>query len=262
MPTAEEVAESRAVFSGRSPRGALGFADSAGSTNVSINGMVRNGLLSQGRAKKLRITVSEMKSEMAMAVLEGESAEDWFVRTTSEMKLGYDVVDGMSEKFPPGMELIGVGEWLRVKGGMTLDSGCSVFVMLSRWLRHLVLEPSDGSKRGQKFIAASNHSVKNEGQRTVRFRTADGSRRQMVFQVAAVNKILASIAGICDNGNSVLFRSDSGKITNPKDGRETKFRRHGNVYVMDMRVRNPRAKPDIVKPKDFARHGRGKQFHR
>ena len=62
----------------------------------------------------------------------------------------------------------------------------------------------------------------------------------MVFQVAAVNKILASIAGICDNGNSVLFRSDGGTITNLKDGREIKFRRQGNVYVMDMWVRNPR----------------------
>ena len=73
-----------------------------------------------------------------------------------------------------------------------------------------------------------------------------------------MNKILASIAGICDNGNSVLFRSDGGTITNLKDGRETKFRRQGNVYVMDMWVRNPKAKPDIGKPKDVARHGRGK----
>ena len=79
----------------------------------------------------------------------------------------------------------------------------------------------------------------------------------MVFQVAAMNEILASIAGICDNGNSVLSRSDGGAITNLKDGRATKFRRQGNVYVMDMWVRNPKAKPDIVKPKDFARRGRG-----
>ena len=45
----------------------------------------------------------------------------------------------------------------------------------------------------------------------------------MVFQVAAVNKILASTGGICDNGSSVLFRSDGGTITNLKEGRETKF---------------------------------------
>ena len=97
---------------------------------------------------------------------------------------------------------------------MTFDSKCSVVVMPSQWLRHLVLEPSEGSKRGQNFIAACTHSVKNEGQRTVRFRTTDGSRQQMVFQVAAMNKMLASIAGICDNEISVLFRSDGGTITN------------------------------------------------
>ena len=79
-----------------------------------------------------------------------------------------------------------------------------------------------------------------------------------MFQVAAVNKVMASIGGICDNGSSVLFRTDGGTITNLKDGREIQFRRQGNVYVMDMWVRNPRVKPDIGKPKDFARHGRGK----
>ena len=105
-----------------------------------------------------------------------------------------------------------------------------------------------GIQRGQKFIAESNHSANNEGQRTVRFRTTDGSRR---------NKILASIAGICDNGNSEMFRSDGGMITNLKDGREIQFRRQGNVYVMDMWVRNPKVKPD-VRPKDFARRSRGK----
>ena len=187
----------------------------------------------------------------------GESEESWIVRTVGRMK--HETVDPLSlDKLPPGMELIGEGEWVRVKGGMTLDSGCSVFAMPSRWLRHLDLEPSEGSRRGQKFIAASNHEVKNEGQRTVRFRTLDGSRRQMVFQVAAVNKILASIAGICDNGNEVTFRADGGTITHTQTKRETHFRRQGNVYVMDMWVRNPKFNGEPGKSMDFTRHGQGK----
>ena len=84
----------------------------------------------------------------------------------------------------------------------------------------------------------------------------------MVFQVAAVNKISASVAGICDNGSSGLAGSDGGTITIVKDGRETHFRGQGNAYVMDMWIRNPKAKPDVGKPKDFARHGRGKSLHR
>ena len=73
-----------------------------------------------------------------------------------------------------------------------------------------------------------------------------------------MNRIPASIAEICGNGSSVPFRSDGGTITNIKDGRETHFRRQGNVYVMDMWVRNPKVKPDVGKPKDFTKHGRGK----
>ena len=82
----------------------------------------------------------------------------------------------------------------------------------------------------------------------------------MVFQVLAANKILASIACICDNGNPVLLMSDGGTITNIKDGRGIHFRRQGNVYIMDMWIRNPnpKARLDFGKPKDFARHGRGK----
>ena len=155
------------------------------------------------------------------AVNNGEDVHEWFDWETSPMRVSAETIDAIGNKLPSGMELIDDGEWVRVKGGMTLDSGCSVFVMPSQWLKHLVLEPSEGSQRSKKFIAASNHSVKNGGQRTMRFRTTDGSRRQMVFQVAVVNKIRASIAGICDNGTSVLFGSDGGMITNLKYGRET-----------------------------------------
>ena len=199
--------------------------------------------------------VRALEVERGSVISRGESEESWIIRTMGRMK--HVDVDGVSDKLPPGMELIGDGEWVRVKGGMTLDSGCSVFVMPSRWLRHLTLEPSEGSRRGQNFVAANNQPMKNEGQRTVRFRTFDGSRRQMVFQVAAVNKILASIAGICDNGNVVTFRDDGGTITHIQTKRETHFRRQGNVYVMDMWVRNPKFKGTPEKSMDFTRHGQG-----
>ena len=89
------------------------------------------------------------------------------------MKVSAETIEAIGDKLPSGMELIGDGEWVRVKGGMTLDSGCSVFVMPSQWLKHLILAPFEGSQRGQKSIAASKHSVNSEGQRTVRFRTTD-----------------------------------------------------------------------------------------
>ena len=107
-----------------------------------------------------------------------------------------------------------------------------------------LLTESEGSKRGQCYQAAAKNGkpILNEGQRTIRFSTKpskDGEKRKMTCQVAAVNKILASVAGICDQGCEVLFRQDSGTIYNLKDSTETHFRRHGNVYVMDAWIPNP-----------------------
>ena len=54
-----------------------------------------------------------------------------------------------------------------------------------------------------------------------------------------MNKILASIAVVCDNGNHVLFREDGGDIIHPASGRRTPFRRVGNIDVLGARVPNP-----------------------
>ena len=73
----------------------------------------------------------------------------------------------------------------------------------------------------------------------VDFVTDQGKRKKMLCQVAKVNKILASVALICDRGNHVLFREDGGDIINLKTKIKTPFRRHGNVYVLDAWVQNP-----------------------
>ena len=69
----------------------------------------------------------------------------------------------------------------------------------------------------------------------------------MVCQIARVNKILASIAAICDKGNEVVFRSDGGYITSLATGKITHFRRLGNVYVLDAWVLNPKYTPEDEK---------------
>ena len=131
--------------------------------------------------------------------------------------------------------LVDEGRYYRIKNGITMDSGCSVFVMPSGWIEMFELEESEGSKRGQTFQAAAKNSkpIKNEGQRTIKFLTKENEKRKMTCQVAAVNKILASVAQICDGGNEVLFRYGGGEIRHLKSGKVTFFRRVGNVYAMD-----------------------------
>ena len=124
---------------------------------------------------------------------------------------------------------------------MTMDSGSSVFVIPSGWLKMFAMRESAGSKRGQTYQAAAKGGkpIVNEGEKEVKFYTNDGEKRRIVCQVARVNKLLASIGEICDKGNDVIFRRDGGDIIHLQSGKRTPFRRHGNVYVMDAWIKNP-----------------------
>ena len=127
--------------------------------------------------------------------------------------------------------MTGTGIWARIKRGITLDSGCSVFVLPSGWLPQFRLEA--GAKKGSTYVAANKGILVNEGERTITFKTDEGQERKITFQVAGVNKALASVAGICDAGHIVTFTKTGGNIKNMKSGEVTHFQRRGNVYVMD-----------------------------
>ena len=153
-----------------------------------------------------------------------------------------------NEEFMPeeedddGME--GEGEWVRVKRGVTLDSGSSVTIMPKSYLPQFKKMQSPGSMRRQKWVAANNGIIHNEGQKDVDFKTRVGHRKKMRFQVAKVNNILASVGEICDQDNVVKFKKKGGTIKNGTTGEVIHFRRKGNVYVLDIWVRNPKFKPE------------------
>lgn len=136
------------------------------------------------------------------------------------------------------------GKWLRLKNGMTMDSGASAFVMPSSWLDMFELRESPGSRRGQMYVAAAKDGkpIRNEGDKVIKFYTKPSrkaARCNLTFQVAAVNNMLASVAGLCDANNEVILRERNGIIRELTTGEITTFRRHGNIYVLDAYIPNP-----------------------
>ena len=136
------------------------------------------------------------------------------------------------------------GAWLRIRNGMTMDSGSSVFVMPTGWLDMFELRESVGSKKGQTYIAAAKDGkpIMNEGEKTIKFYakpSKNAEKRKFTFQVAKVNKMLASVAGFCDADSEVIFRKHGGMIRGLSSGDITPFRRHGNIYLMDAYIPNP-----------------------
>ena len=138
------------------------------------------------------------------------------------------------------------GKWMRVRDGITMDSSCAVPMMPSDWLTMLALAESEGSKACQTYVAAAKDGkpIKNKCQRTINFFTLEGERKRLTCQVAGVNKIIASLAMICDNGNEVLFKDTGGDIINIAAGKRTAFRRLGNIYVLDAWIPCPDVRPE------------------
>ena len=59
----------------------------------------------------------------------------------------------------------------------------------------------------------------------------------MEIAVADVRKVLASVGGICDVGNTVTFRSCGGEIESVATGRKIKMaRKPGGSYTFNMWV--------------------------
>ena len=248
-------------------------------------------------AKKQDKWISKMQRQIAeeyqKAIESNERLEVWTRSTKKEVELAppslvdriakawpnldglksegyaFDVVesDGLNELSPFDNiavdEVNGIikeGAWLRVRNGVTMDSGSSVFVVPSDWLQMFPVVESEGSRRGQTYVAAAKDGkpIVNEGEKVLKFFTGpsmDAERRKLTCQVAKVNKILASVAGFCDAGNEVIFRRSGGIIRHEETKKETPFRRVGNIYVMDAYLPNPDHKehPDGRKQPDFTR---------
>ena len=170
-----------------------------------------------------------------------------FIRRVAKESSGLDCLDAVTDLPAKKIQgLVDEGKFFRIRDGITMDSGSSVFVMPSEWMEMFELQESEGSRRGQTYQAAAKGSKPNinEGQRTVKFLTDKGEKRKMTCQVAGVNKILASVAQVCVGGNHVLFRQDGAEFINLATDKRTPFRRVGNIYVMDAWVEQGIPEPE------------------
>ncbi len=147
---------------------------------------------------------------------------------------------GKKENKPKEVEINAVEEgryekkWVKYEA--TIDSGAADTVTPKRSFPGVRTEPSEGSRRGMKFITAGGQRVDNEGQKRINFITKDGRNRSLKSQVANINKTLIAVGKVCDAGHKVHFTKHGGWIENEATGDCTEFKRSRGVYVMDMWV--------------------------
>ena len=109
--------------------------------------------------------------------------------------------------------------------------------------------PSPWSRAGRGYRAANGTGIKNLGQVSVPFGTAEGHKCSMPFQVAEVEQALLSVAHLTQSGNRVELGHAAGRIVNLKTGKTMALERRGGVYILKMFI------ADGVAPAPFRRQG-------
>ena len=125
----------------------------------------------------------------------------------------------------------------KLSRGITVDSGAADSVFPAKWIRRTLVRPSAGSKSGLHYVAASGNRLANLGEFMLNFVCRDGTKAGITFQVADVNKPLASVSHLTDEGYRVVFDKFNGKdisfIQHKATKQIIKLQRERGVYLID-----------------------------
>ena len=114
--------------------------------------------------------------------------------------------------------LLGTGKWRKLKGGVTMDSGCSIDTMPKGHAPSIAMGPVPANRSNRRILAANGTKIREHGVKQFKFRTRDGKPQDWQMLVTDVKKALKSVATTCDgNGGDechVLFTRHGGTIIN------------------------------------------------
>ena len=99
----------------------------------------------------------------------------------------------------PGV--LGTGRWRRLKGGVTMDSGCSIDTMPVGHAPGIAMGLVPAERLNRRINAANGTRIKEHGVKQLRFRTKKGKRQDWRMLVTDVKKALKSVATTCDDHN-------------------------------------------------------------
>ena len=120
-------------------------------------------------------------------------SRDEFEVIDDEVCAAHDKFDPVrsDEELIPG--LLGRGPWRRLKGGVTMDSGCAIDTMPKVKIPGVKMEPTPPNRKGRSIAAANGTVIKEHGVQRLNFTTKDGTVQAWKMIVADVKKALKSI---------------------------------------------------------------------
>ena len=181
-----------------------------------------------------KMTTEKVRMQRAMSELEQKAEIGIYAVGASNTEIGNEPNTNRRALKPSG-----VRAKLKLRRGITLDSGAHHNVMPRRLVNQKKIRPSAGSKSGMHYIAANKGRIPNEGEVNFEFETMEGEYENWLFQIAEVNKALGAIADRVDNNYRVVFDKDmksghdSSYILNKGTNKIMKSSRIGNVWVIE-----------------------------
>ena len=178
----------------------------------------------QGEIQNMSCLREEMEGDGGMRTLEQEVSEE------EAAKMNYK------------------GKWFEVEA--EVDTGACIPMMPKNIAKHLPIRESEGSRRGAKYLSASDDFIYNEGESDVLFASDSGEWKKAVIQRGDVNKTLMAGGSMADQGNTLLFTKYGGMVVKDPDLSiykravgsakvKTPFKRKGKTYSMNMWLKAP-----------------------
>ena len=134
---------------------------------MNIERLVSEGRISRKQRKKAKTTLGTLEREFMDAADSGEDIQMLITRVQLKIEPECDRMTTICPLGDPKKNafngLIQEEKWMRVRNGITMDSGCSVFVMPSDWLTKFALKESEGSKSGQTYVAVAKEWQTHSG---------------------------------------------------------------------------------------------------
>ena len=109
----------------------------------------------------------------------------------------------------------------KIMKGVLIDSGAGASVADGEHFPDFKQEPSEGSRKGQKFVGPGSERIPNRGQKRVDIMTKEGIRSSVLFQDAPVRRPILAVSDSTKAGNMVLFDSEESVII-PRESIEGK----------------------------------------
>ena len=128
---------------------------------------------------------------------------------------------------------------VKMRRGITMDTGAHHNVMPRRMVGKKKIRPSPGSRIGMKYVGAGGERIPNEGEVDFPFRTAEGHKQNVVFQIAEVNKPLGAVSYFVDDAYRVVYDKnmatgeDMSYMLHKPTRTMYRFRRDRNIWILD-----------------------------